>query len=115
MGMSFEGAADIEALGVSLTLAAVGVDARAALIVAKTAADIVRNAQAIVPVDTGYLKNSITFDMTGPAEAEVGPSANYAAFVEFGTSRMGPRPYMGPAFDRNVPLLIAAAAQLDGL
>src|SRR5690349_19266028 len=38
-----------------------------------------------VPVDTGFLKNSISVHKVGPLTIEVVASANYAAFVEFGT------------------------------
>jgi HK97 gp10 family phage protein len=33
-------------------------------------------------------------------EAVVGPSMEYSAFLEFGTSRMAPRPYLTPAAEQ---------------
>ena len=44
--------------------------------------------------------------------AEVGPTAEYGAYVEYGTSRMAPRAYMGPAFDRHAPDLVTAVEQI---
>ena len=50
------------------------------------------------PVDTGRLRNSISHavDM-GDNSVYIGSNVEYAAFVELGTSRMAPRPYLGPA------------------
>ena len=66
-----------------------------------------RDAKIFAPVDTGNLRNSITSDVRG-LTAEIGPSAEYAAHVEFGTSRMAPQPYMGPAAGRAGELLMKA-------
>ena len=59
------------------------------------------------PVDTGFLRNSITVGRpdggsltVGDLSAQVGPEAAYGAFVEFGTSRMGAQPYMTPAAEQ---------------
>lgn len=69
-------------------------------------------AKAKTPVDTGALINSIYTDCDGrksgtpgdaplPApkgtDAHVGPSMEYAAYVEFGTRFMGAQPYLIPA------------------
>lgn len=69
-------------------------------------------AKARVPVDTGALRNSIYTECGGKksgtpgdnpfpspsgTDAHVGPSMNYALFVEFGTRRMGAQPYLVPA------------------
>lgn len=85
--------------------------------VAKTAADIAADAKVFAPVDTGNLRNSIGYDITqdsGGVEAEVGPTASYAQFLEHGTSTMAPRPFLGPAFDRRSPGLEAAMKNLSG-
>lgn len=57
-----------------------------------------------VPVDTGNLKLSISTGhpsgrdtAPGDLEVQVGPTAEYGAFVEYGTTRMAAQPYMTPA------------------
>ena len=83
--------------------------------VRKTALDVVRDAQVAAPVRTGNLRNSITADIADyPAvvSAEVGPTASYGAYVEFGTSKQAPQPYLGPAADRRVPILETVLARL---
>lgn len=110
----FEGADDLNRLAGDLTKAGVIASTRGPQIVRKTAADITRDAQQIVPVDTGNLKNGIGWEMTGVFSAEVGPTAEYAIFPEYGTSTQAPQPYMGPATDRNAPAFYAAVDKLGG-
>jgi HK97 gp10 family phage protein len=59
----------------------------------------VARAKAIVPVDTGRLRASISGDVTGKqlVVGTISANTHYAAYVEFGTSRMGARPYLRPA------------------
>ena len=71
-----------------------------------------RDAKAMAPVDTGNLRNSISSDIRGLSGA-VGPTADYGEYVEFGTSRMGPQPYMGPATDRNSALFVQAMSKIN--
>jgi HK97 gp10 family phage protein len=86
---------------------------RASAAVRKSALDIERDAKTKAPVDTGNLRNSIgTTTTLAGLEAQIGPTANYGAFVEYGTSRMGPQPYMGPALDANEPAFVAAMEAL---
>lgn len=49
--------------------------------------------------DTGRLANSIEFDQIGPLTATVGSSLLYALYLEYGTTRMAPRPYFRPAVE----------------
>ena len=75
-------------------------------------------AKALCPVDTGALRDSIaiTLDTSGKTiVGRVGPSMDYAEYVEYGTGKKGdpdapyghvmtwpgqrPQPYMRPAFD----------------
>ena len=86
----------------------------------KTVLDIEATAKNKVPVDTGNLKGSIghsdlrSVGTSGSMYAEIGPTAEYGYFVENGTSRMAPQPYMGPAADIHMPLFEQAIAQLGG-
>ncbi len=75
---------------------------RAAVVVRKVALDTEADAKALAPVDTGMLRNSITTATTGDGlRAVVSATASYAPFVELGTSRQAPQPFLGPATDRN--------------
>lgn len=69
------------------------------------------NHQASAPgeppaVDTGQLRNSITAD-TGQDEigpyVDVGSSLEKAAYLEFGTSTIDPRPFMRPSVEVATP------------
>lgn len=108
-------ARQLASLATDLTKAAKNVQPVASAAVRKTAADIIRDAQIATPVRTGNLRSSITADIADyPAvvSAEVGPTASYGAYVEFGTSKQAPQPYLGPAADRHVPILETALTRL---
>jgi HK97 gp10 family phage protein len=64
--------------------------------VATTATRVESQARAAVPVDTGTLRNSITVQVSG-LSALVEARAPYASFVEYGTVRRPPQPFMVPA------------------
>jgi HK97 gp10 family phage protein len=49
--------------------------------------------------DTGTLAGNIETNQVAPLVVEVSSNASYAAALEFGTSKMEARPYMGPARD----------------
>lgn len=88
---------------------------RASAVVRKVAFDTEADAKRLAPVDTGNLRNSITTAVTGDGlTAAVVATASYAPFVELGTSRMAPQPFMGPATDRNKEAFYDAMAQLGG-
>jgi len=64
---------------------------------------ITERAREIVPVRTGYLRSTIYKRMAGFLNWEVGASAFYAGFVEFGTRYMSARPYLRPAVEEKMP------------
>lgn len=82
-------------------------------IVRKAAFDIEANAKAVVPVDTGKLKNSITSEFPSPTKAIIAPHTDYAAFVEYGTRRQRAKPYMRPAAEKVAPAFIEALKRLE--
>ena len=64
------------------------------------------------PVDTGRLRNSITNAVKmGEQSVYIGSNVEYAAFVELGTSRMKPRPYLKPAATQHTAEYKALAEQ----
>jgi len=51
--------------------------------------------------DTGNLVSKIIVKQDGQDKANVESNANYSAFLEFGTSKMEPRPFLFPAFEKS--------------
>lgn len=91
----------------------------AGVAVRKAAFDTRRDAQRASPVVTGALKNSIGIDFATAATraeqtATVGPAVNYGRYVEEGTSRQRPQPYLMPAFDKHAPAFEQAMQQITG-
>jgi HK97 gp10 family phage protein len=66
-------------------------------------ADLIQDmAITLVPVRTGMLKSTIHVEPTGQMMerlVSVGQGITYAAYVEYGTRRMAPQPYMRPSRD----------------
>lgn len=75
--------------------------------------------KARAAVLTGFMRNSITSDFVGSnrdiAVGTTGPEAEYAPYVELGTSRQAPQPFMGPAADEVEPSFYAALENIDPL
>ena len=70
-------------------------------IVKQNVSEMNREAERIVPVDTGALKRSFmrTYQddgMTGIVKSTM----EYASYVEFGTRFMEAQPYIGPSFNK---------------
>lgn len=57
--------------------------------------------------DTGTLQAHIETTQPAPLRVEVSSNAPYAVALEVGTSKMAPRPYMGPASRRKKKEVIA--------
>ncbi len=67
------------------------------------ALNIERTAKEFSPYKTGRLRSSIQTDLTAllaglTFSAKVGSSVFYAPFLEFGTRKIRPRPYLYPAW-----------------
>lgn len=59
------------------------------------------------PVRTGFLRSKITAKKAGRNGADVISAAPYAAYVEFGTSKMAPRSHMRPAIEATMDDMVA--------
>lgn len=59
---------------------------------------ILTHAQQNCPVDTGFLR-STGYIVLRDDDVEIGFSADYASYVEFGTRKMDAQPYLRPAID----------------
>ena len=69
-------------------------------VVRKNGADLQQKAMSLAPVDTGTLQRSIELDIRdGGLSAIIEPTAEYAAYPEYGTRFMESQPYLKPAFD----------------
>lgn len=55
-------------------------------------------AKQLAPVDTGRLRNSLTYEVDAPNKSvTIGSAVEYAPFVENGTSRRIAKPFLRPA------------------
>lgn len=83
--------------------------------VAAVQAIVINDARNIVPVRTGNLLKSIQAGVVqiddDEVTAEVKAEAEYASFVEFGTSRQRPKPYLTPAVEANQSTFMRAVAR----
>ena len=94
-----------------------GVGARMGVATQKAVQDTVNFARSMAPVDTGNLRASIHGSTQVGAQhvlGEVHAGAHYAPYVEHGTSRMAPQPFMRPAQAAVTPGWLQAIAQAGG-
>lgn len=69
----------------------------------RTGAWAAEQARALAPVDSGELRDSITYEVRRTASSlaiVVLAGADHALYVELGTSRMSAQPYLRPVLDR---------------
>lgn len=115
-GLRFD-TSELDALAARLGQSGVRVGARAALVMRTGAMKMERSMKMKAAVDTGTMRSSVSTTMTGDGRstsitAEIGPTVDYAPFVELGTSRMEAQPFVGPAFDENIGGIMEAAGQI---
>lgn len=83
----------------------------------RSADSIQRTQQDLVPKRTRQLHDSITVsgpDELGELAVEIGPERFYAVFVEFGTSKMAPRPFVFPSLEKELPSFMEAMGKIAG-
>ncbi|MEM2281817.1 MAG: HK97 gp10 family phage protein [Candidatus Bathyarchaeia archaeon] len=68
------------------------------------AVEVHEYAKILAPARTGRLRSSIYSKASGWT-VEVGASAEYAAYVEFGTRYMQAKPFLRPAIEEHLPVL----------
>lgn len=86
---------------------------QAAAAVQKTGHDLQTIARKKCPVRTGYLRSSIQLESQNDGlTCIVGPEANYAAWVEYGTPSAKAQPFVRPATDEVAPGFLAAMKQI---
>ncbi|RHA38737.1 HK97-gp10 family putative phage morphogenesis protein [Cellulomonas rhizosphaerae] len=111
-------ASQLNVIAAELRAAGRAAEPRVKAVLRKAATDVTAQAKMFSPVDTGFLRNSINHSQlqgsryTGDWFIEIGPTASYGAYVEFGTSQHGPQAFMGPALDRITPGYVAAMQQI---
>lgn len=81
----------------------------------KAALDTQAEARRRAPVDTGYMRASIA-ERSGiqgtRVWAETSVGAEYAAFVEYGTSTQAPKPFMRPAYEQAKGVFVQMIGQI---
>lgn len=115
--MTTDGSAEFELIARNLSNASRDLMPKSREAMKKALNNISAGAKNRVAVDTGATKSSISTSTEGNrdyARGEVGPTTNYAGFLERGTSRMRAQPFLRPATDAVLPGYEAALGQIAG-
>ena len=83
--------------------------------VVRAAVDIENDARKDVPVLTGKLRDSITVDIVQEGNDTLINSyttAGYGGYIELGTYKMRPRPFLGPAVRKHSEKLAENIAEI---
>lgn len=89
-----------------LIRAAAGIDSMADLAAFRAAKGAAEMARSVAPVDAGELRREIRVVRQGNGRIAVESATVHSAFQEFGTTRMAPNPFMGPAVTKWAPELV---------
>lgn len=103
---------EVNALGGRLKATAGTVKSSAQKVVQKSAKAVERGAKSAAPVGpTGQLQSEI-YSATRGMSAQIISPTRYAQFVEFGTYKDAPQPYMTPALEAEAPNYLAEMAKV---
>ncbi|MGY0837150.1 HK97-gp10 family putative phage morphogenesis protein [Aerococcus urinaeequi] len=72
----------------------------------RSALRIERKAKYYSPWDTGFMSMSIFSHKVGNLQWEVSSPAEYSIYVELGTRRQNPQPFLYPAVEEEFPILM---------
>lgn len=113
----FEGIEDLYRLERDLAGAPGRVTAEGSALVRHTALAMEATMKVACPVDTGATRESIGTDITGDGRhgemtAVIGPTTSYSPFLECGTVKMNPHPFVRPGFDAHLPQFEAGVDRL---
>ena len=107
----------LRALSAGLTDASSQATRMAHTAAVKAALDTQAEARRRAPVDTGFMRASIA-ERSGiqgrTVWAETSVGAEYAAYVEYGTSTQAPQPFMRPAFEQARDVFVQMIGQIGG-
>ena len=107
----------LRALSADMTAASSQATRMAHTAAVKAALDTQAEARRRAPVDTGFVRASIA-ERSGVqgrtvwSETIVG--AEYAPYVEYGTSTQAPQPFMRPAFEQAKGVFVQMIGQIGG-
>lgn len=94
INIKFEG---VDELIAKINKQPVAIKLEAGKIIQTTALSVEKTASSLAPVDTGYLRQHIKSRKINDLSAEVVSSAEYSIYLEMGTRKMAPKPFMRPA------------------
>jgi HK97 gp10 family phage protein len=97
---------ELEALAAKMKLAGVRVRREQRKVVKETTDRVTQSAKSHAPVATGALSASITGTVRG-MKGKVSTDIRYAQFMEFGTYKDAPQPYMAPALEEGTGSYLA--------
>ena len=102
---------EVAALGGRLKETSRSVKSGSQKVVQKSAKAVERGAKSNAPVASGELQSEIYSAVKGMSAQIISPT-RYAQFVEFGTYKDAPQPYMTPALEAEGPNFLAEMAKV---